>query len=745
MRLTRWIPMAVIVAVGGISAIPARATTAYSVRHDTDSGDHSLYSIDLETGVTTLVGPITANLSGGGGVTYDRVAAIDFIGGDLYGVDYDKDQLIRINPATGQAFPIGGTNGVDGLGFDLAEDAATMNGEAVGLSFDPGNLLGGPLGSLYLTDFKGVDPAPFTFYEGTRYVLSLTTGAPVSEAALTNEFDDPVFEEYEVPTALVDRPGNTLFGFTSAFGAGQVWQFNNTEEGVAESLLVFGFYTTSSVFGGSNLGLDYEETPDLIWGILSEGGEIFSIFDIDGLDEDISDDVATADKTGFSSLGVYQPEAVAWQVAGGGDWDSDTNWDNPHAPGFAHTVTLAPTSAAVITGPAGVAMMQSLEIGSGNGHLADLQLQSTGTIYTLNGLTIKDDGRVSGGGTITGGPLQIDAGGELSVSGGGTLEADTDSVSNAGMITVNAATATFESLVTNQAGTGQINATGGTLNFNGGLLNQNTMSLNGTTVNGEVNSPSGSSIDIAGTSSFNDDYSGAGAFTGNGTAGFNAGFDPGDSVATVSIAGSLALGNSAMTKIELEGHAPGTGHDQVIVDGNVSFDGTLLVTVSSALESDLVPLDPFIVMTFASNPGESKFDAIDFTPPSAVPGLFFKAQYNTGDLTLLAAAADGDVNLDAAVDLDDLVVLAANFLQAVGTRAWGDGDFNGDGFVNAADLNLMAVNFGVSPTTDPLGWTAEELAAQVGITIVQTPEPASAVLFGIAALLLARRRQPHSD
>lgn len=50
----------------------------------------------------------------------------------------------------------------------------------------------------------------------------------------------------------------------------------------------------------------------------------------------------------------------------------------------------------------------------------------------------------------------------------------------------------------------------------------------------------------------------------------------------------------------------------------------------------------------------------------------------------------GDANLDGAIDVSDLLVMASNWGQAGG---WAEGDFTGDGIVNVVDLLLLADNW----------------------------------------------------
>jgi hypothetical protein len=62
------------------------------------------------------------------------------------------------------------------------------------------------------------------------------------------------------------------------------------------------------------------------------------------------------------------------------------------------------------------------------------------------------------------------------------------------------------------------------------------------------------------------------------------------------------------------------------------------------------------------------------------------------------AALPGDANLDGAVNVSDLSLLAANYGVTIGAT-WAMGDFNKDGAVSVSDLSLLAANYGVGSTS----------------------------------------------
>ena len=107
----------------------------------------------------------------------------------------------------------------------------------------------------------------------------------------------------------------------------------------------------------------------------------------------------------------------------------------------------------------------------------------------------------------------------------------------------------------------------------------------------------------------------------------------------------------------------------------------------------------------------------------------------------------GDINLDGAVDVQDLAILAANYRKQV-TGGWLQGDFNNDGVVDVQDLALLAANYRRTQASDTVpdyaGFDAAaiQVLSAAGLTVVPEPEAAVMLASGLVGLLaFARRRR----
>lgn len=97
----------------------------------------------------------------------------------------------------------------------------------------------------------------------------------------------------------------------------------------------------------------------------------------------------------------------------------------------------------------------------------------------------------------------------------------------------------------------------------------------------------------------------------------------------------------------------------------------------------------------------------------------------------LPAIMVGDANLDAAVNLLDLEIMAGHFRQS-GGAIFQEGDFNGDARVDVLDLNLLRHNWGQG---------ADDFDATLATFGPLIPEPASLGLLAVGLLSMSARRR----
>ncbi|XAM00515.1 PEP-CTERM sorting domain-containing protein [Phycisphaeraceae bacterium D3-23] len=196
---------------------------------------------------------------------------------------------------------------------------------------------------------------------------------------------------------------------------------------------------------------------------------------------------------------------------------------------------------------------------------------------------------------------------------------------------------------------------------------------------------------------------------------------PGASAGDLLIDADLVQTATAEFDIEIAGLTPGTGHDRLTVEGDVTIDGTLTVNVIDG---------------FAPTAGDV-YDVFDFDTSS---GTFHTINLggvgngNTWDLTnlysdgQLIVIRSGDLNSDGIVGVEDLDIILANWNDSVTAFDESMGDATGDGFVDDADLQIVLDQFG--NTTFP------------GST--QVPEPGTLAMLSFVLLAGTRRRRDRS-
>lgn len=181
--------------------------------------------------------------------------------------------------------------------------------------------------------------------------------------------------------------------------------------------------------------------------------------------------------------------------------------------------------------------------------------------------------------------------------------------------------------------------------------------------------------------------------------------------------------------------------DQIIVDtqlaGDFDLDGDVDADDIDLLAVTAPATVPARVPGVTTAPANALYDldhdnAVDFTIDA------------DGDADLIIRTVlgteYGDANLDGAVNIVDLGILATFF---GGSGGWATGDFNGDQTVNIVDLGILATYFGFNSNSPLDAVVAEALAAgdlDRALELASVPEPATLTLLAAGVAIAARRR-----
>lgn len=270
---------------------------------------------------------------------------------------------------------------------------------------------------------------------------------------------------------------------------------------------------------------------------------------------------------------------------------------------------------------------------------------------------------------------------------------------------------------------GVLAATGPTLVGPGGELQ-----LNG----GQLST---SKLDVAGGGRL----TGAGQIVGDTTIG-DGGADaavlaPGFSPGAIAIEGELLLESNAETQIEISG-LPGNPHDMILVDGDATLDGTLVL---SAIDG-YVPTagDQFTVMTSDALIGGSIFADVQSTRSGDV---ILWPTYDGANVMVIGGLV-GDMDLSGLVDEDDIDLFAFAMRDNL---AYDDALLATEHEVADVDGNGR-VDFGdIAPFVDRVQQNTSLSAAAITAavqTALAVPEPnLAALLLGVClAGSLGRRR-----
>jgi len=250
------------------------------------------------------------------------------------------------------------------------------------------------------------------------------------------------------------------------------------------------------------------------------------------------------------------------------------------------------------------------------------------------------------------------------------------------------------------------------------------MNVAGTsTNNGSINISSGRTANFAGN------VSGAGNFTGTGTALFSANYSPGNGPASVAFGGKATFTPTATLNIELGGTTEGSQFDAIHVTNQLTLGGTLAVSLINFGTFTPAAGNSFHILYWGSLTGT--FAATNLAPLPG--GLTWDSSqlYSAGTLSI--GGVLGDYNLNGIVDAPDYVLWRKSLtLSGIGLAADGDGDHT----ITQADFDIWRANYGKIPGGGGSG-------SVVGANI---PEPTSLLMLvaGILPIMARKRVRPIS-
>jgi hypothetical protein len=193
-------------------------------------------------------------------------------------------------------------------------------------------------------------------------------------------------------------------------------------------------------------------------------------------------------------------------------------------------------------------------------------------------------------------------------------------------------------------------------------------------------------------------------------------FSPGASPAISTITGNYVQQPAGKLTIEIDGTTPGTGFDQVLINGTATLGGTLQVNL----------LDGFVPQVGNSFEILRAFGGLTGTFANAsfagMPGITWRLAYEPLAVRLFVdavATLPGDFNLNGVVDAADYALWRHSF----GATGSNPADADGNGTVDNDDYAIWRANFGRTISASATGST-------VGV-----PEPATAFIAVFFALL----------
>ena len=327
--------------------------------------------------------------------------------------------------------------------------------------------------------------------------------------------------------------------------------------------------------------------------------------------------------------------------------------------GAPHEVLINPGISATVRGAA-LGQALSLRVGGTAGQVVVLDLNG-GTTTVATGTTLDSGGVLRGNGRHQG-DVSVASLGRIEVGSGQTLQL-AGSLTHAGLVDVRAGSGVARLEVTGDwDARGQTHLLNAELRVQGGLVNQNNLSISGfSQVLGDVDNRRSGRILVSGvasealfwntlvnngsvnvttgsTAAFFGAVTGAGSFAGGGTKHFAGGYSPGNSPGLVTLEGNVVF-DGGILLMELAGLAAGTGHDKLVFNDASVWLGSGL-TLKVVLLDGYVPAlgDRFDLFDWNGSLGAASGAFADLLLPTLSGEWVWDTSriYLDGDLSVIA-------------------------------------------------------------------------------------------------------------